>query len=197
MRIDVRSKCTPIQKFQLGMIDMMIGAVPGPIAVMTYHRDFWGKPMTDCFDEAMRKTTAWTKPEVELIAAMASRSNICNFCYVSHTAVTIMGFDDELVQAALEDWQTAPVSNRIRAALEFIEKLTKTPDDISEEDIAELEANSIDKTAIEELIYISFCFSVINRMANALDFDLVNESVVSRTARFLYHMGYSTGSLPG
>ena len=197
MRIDVRSKCTPLQKLQLGMIDMMIGAVPGPIAVMTYRRDFWGKPMTDCFDEAMRKTTAWTKPEVELFAAMTSRSNTCNFCYQSHTAVTILGFDDEMVRSALDDWHTAPVSNRMRAALGFVEKLAKTPDDISDNDIAELDAVGIDTTAAAELVYIVFSFSVINRMANALDFDLVNESVVSRTARFLYHMGYSTGSIPG
>ena len=197
MRIDVRSKCTPLQKLQLGMIEMLMGAVPGPIAVMTYRRDFWGKPMTDCFDEAMRKTTAWTKPEVELFAAMTSRSNTCNFCYESHKAVTILGFDDEMVQASLEDWRTAPVSNRVRVALGFVEKLTKTPDDISDEDIAELELAGVDTIAAAELVYIVFGFNVINRMANAFDFDLVNESVVSRTARFLYHMGYSTGSIPG
>jgi|GEM_PF-835209 len=197
MRLDLRSNCTPIQKFQFNMIEMLIGQVPGPIEVMTYRRDFWGKPMTDCFDEAMRKMTAWTKPEVELIAATVSRANTCNFCYTSHKAVTVLGFDDELVEAALNDPQTAPVSEKLRAALVYADKLTRTPDDITKADINALYDAGLNETAITEVTYISFCFSVINRFANTFDFDLGQGDETKRTARFLYHMGYSTGSLPG
>ena len=127
---------------------------------------------------------------------MVSRSNTCNFCYVSHKAVTVIGFDDEVVEAALDDWRSAPISNRLRAALAYVEKLTITPDAVSDTDINELEAAGIDAIAATELSYIVFCFSVINRLANAFDFELGEGGEVGRTARFLYHIGYGTGSLP-
>jgi alkylhydroperoxidase family enzyme len=38
--------------------------------------------------------------------------------------------DEPLVKAILEDWRTAPVNERMRAMLGFLEKVTLTPTEV-------------------------------------------------------------------
>jgi hypothetical protein len=70
----------PLQKVLLTIVSATSeGHIPGPIAVMSYHRDLFGKYLAPCFQEAMRKATEWSVAEVELFAAFVSRLNKCNF----------------------------------------------------------------------------------------------------------------------
>lgn len=195
MRIDYQSNARPLQKLQFGLISKLMGAVPGPIVVLTYRREIFGKHFTKCLTEGMRQTKYWTKPEVELFAAFVSKANSCNFCMEHHTHVTIIGLGDEVVNAALEDYRTAPVSEEIRSMLGFLDKLTRTPEQVGVEDIDDLRKAGISEEAAAEAIYVCFLFSTINRIADALDFK--DDAKINRVARYLYHMGYSTGSLPG
>ena len=43
--------------------------------------------------------------------------------------------DKALVQAVLDDWQTAPVPEALRATLGFLKKLTLAPDQIVRADV--------------------------------------------------------------
>lgn len=71
----------PIQKFFLSVIRAASASrqVPGPIAVMSYHRDLFGKYLAGCFQEAMRGATEWTVGETELFAAFVSQLNQCKY----------------------------------------------------------------------------------------------------------------------
>lgn len=69
----------PLQKLVLKFIKMMMGNVPGPIAVFSYRRDLFGKYFNDCIQEGMRGASEWSKGEVELFAAFTSKVNECRY----------------------------------------------------------------------------------------------------------------------
>ncbi len=70
----------PLQKIILGFIRRSAkGQVPGPILVMSYRRELFGKYIAQCFHEGMREATEWSVGEVELFAAFVSRLNECRY----------------------------------------------------------------------------------------------------------------------
>lgn len=102
-----------------------------------------------------------------------------------------------MVQAALADWRTAPVSEQVRSVLGFLEKLTLCPVDIGPADIEPMRAAGVSDRAIEDAIYICFLFNVITRLADAFDFDLPSPEGLNKSAQMLYQRGYGVGSIPG
>ena len=54
------------------------------------------------------------------------------------------------VQAVLTDWQTAPVDEKVRTTLQFLEKLTRFPNDVTEEDLSPMLEAGVSKEGIEE-----------------------------------------------
>ena len=188
-----------IQKIFLTLIrKMMNGFVPGPILVQSYRPEFFGKPYNDAVMTALRKSKVWTKTEVELIAAFVSKQNQCQFCMVAHTAVASQGVEKTVIEQVLEDWRTAPINNKLRATLGFVEKLTKTPGQVTAEDLQPLQEAGVSREAIEEAIRVVFTFAVINRLADAFDFELAQKDAQrNRMGFMLFNMGYGIAALPG
>jgi hypothetical protein len=80
MRLRIlESSHRPIQWVQLMAVRMLTGTVPGPIAVLSYRREFVGRVLSECFEEALRHSTEWTKGELELFAAFVSKLNQCKY----------------------------------------------------------------------------------------------------------------------
>jgi hypothetical protein len=80
MRLKIlRQGHRPLQKLQLGIMRAFAGQIPGPVAVLSYRRELFGKYFADCLHAAMRQSTTWTKGEVELFAAFVSQQNQCLF----------------------------------------------------------------------------------------------------------------------
>ena len=98
--------------------------------------------------------------------------------------------DDAQVRAVLADWRTAPISPRLRGALQFLEKLTLTPGDISRADVDAARAFGISDSALREAIYVCFLFSTMDRLADAFNFPLPDARGLRRGAWFLAHFGY-------
>ena len=69
----------PLQKVQLALIRALVGHVPGPILVMSYRRNLFGKQFSRCLEEGMRRGRAWTQPEREIFAAFVSKLNQCAY----------------------------------------------------------------------------------------------------------------------
>jgi uncharacterized peroxidase-related enzyme len=103
----------------------------------------------------------------------------------------------EVVNAVLEDYRTAPIDDRLRAALAFLEKLTRSPEEIGPSDIEPMRAAGLSDKAIAEAIYVSTLFNAINRLADAFDFELTRPEQKARLAFVLSHLGYGAASVPG
>ncbi len=116
----------------------------------------------------------------------------------AHTAVAVLGTgDDEWVAAVLENWRTAPVNEKLRRTLGFLEKLTVSPSEVSPEDIESVRSVGVSDKGIEEVIYICFLFSVMDRLADAFGFDMPSAKDFQRGGRVLYSFGYGALSIPG
>lgn len=199
MRLDIlENGQSTFQRIQMAFIrKMMDGLLPGPVAALSYRADFFGKVFNDTTQMALRKQKAWTKAEAELFAAFVSYNNRCQFCYGAHSAIAVNGMDERVVTAVMQNYQTAPVNEQIRATLGFLEKLTKFPEAVAGEDLEPMRAAGVTDDAIEEAIQICFVFCTINRLADAFDFEIAEGKGRERMGTMLYNLGYGIGSLPG
>lgn len=74
----------------------------------------------------------------------------------------------------LDDYRTAPIGERMRTTLAFLEKLTPTPGDVGLEDVAPMLAAGASHEAVEEAIYVATLFNFIDRLADV--FKVVREA---------------------
>ncbi len=79
-----------------------------------------------------------------------------------------MTLDEELANALRQNWRTAPLSEADRAMLGYVEKLTKAPASVSQDDLAALRAAGFDDTSILQINLIASWFNYINRVADGL-----------------------------
>ena len=98
--------------------------------------------------------------------------------------------NDALVKAVLDDWRTAPVEPRLRAALAFVEKLTLDPEAIGPADVAPMRALGISDAAIEDAMHACVLFNIYDRLADSLGFDIPDEHGFAMSAKMLLKRGY-------
>lgn len=102
-----------------------------------------------------------------------------------------------MLDAILRDYRTAPIDERLRATLGFLEKLTLKPDEVTAADMAPARAAGLSDAAIEEAIRVCFLFCLIDKIADALDFALPTPRSLRWVGRILLRIGYQAASLPG
>jgi alkylhydroperoxidase family enzyme len=105
--------------------------------------------------------------------------------------------NDTIVQAVLDDYKTAPIDEKLRLTLAFLEKLTLRPAEVGPDDVAPLRAAGLPDVAIEEAIRVCFLFGTIDRIADALAFPLSTARNLRWVTRILLKAGYGIASVPG
>lgn len=98
--------------------------------------------------------------------------------------------DEAVVQAVLTDHRTAPIPERLRAMLGFLEKLTLRPAEVGPDDMVPLRAAGLTDEEIEDAIHVCANFNVINRVADSLGFDTTTREGYDGSARMLLKDGY-------
>ena len=98
--------------------------------------------------------------------------------------------NDALVKAVLNDWRTAPVEPRLRAALAFVEKLTLDPEAVGPADVAPLRAMGVSDAAIEDAMHACVLFNIYDRLADSFGFDIPDEHGFAMSAKMLLKRGY-------
>jgi alkylhydroperoxidase family enzyme len=76
-----------------------------------------------------------------------------------------------VTQAVLAGWRTAPIDDKLKAMLGYLEKLTLSPEAVQPADVAALRAVGIEKQAMLEAIYVCALFNIVDRLADALNFE--------------------------
>ena len=79
--------------------------------------------------------------------------------------------DQTLVEALKRDYTQARLSSADGAMLEFANRLTQTPDQMTRDDLQHLRKEGFDDTAILEIVHVVGYFNYINRVADALGVD--------------------------
>ena len=94
------------------------------------------------------------------------------------------------MDAVLVDWRTAPVPEKVRVTLGFLEKLTLRPAEVGPADIAPLRQAGVTDEEIADAIHVCTAFNLINRLADALGWELQEQVALDRFADLLLKMGY-------
>jgi alkylhydroperoxidase family enzyme len=97
----------------------------------------------------------------------------------------------------MEDWTTAPIPDRLRAALRLLEALTLRPTEVTPQMMRELKSAGLNDRAIRETAYVCFLFNTLDRLADALDFTLPTEEQAKTIGALTLRLGYSIAKLPG
>jgi alkylhydroperoxidase family enzyme len=86
------------------------------------------------------------------------------------------------VAAVLEDLDSAPVDERLRATLRMLAKLTLEPETFGPADVAAVRVLGVSDQAITDAICVCALFNVATRCADALGFDVttVNPAALAR-----------------
>lgn len=184
-----------LQKVQIFFISKMMGYTPGPISVLSYRRNFFGKHYNPWLNHALRGAKHWSVGEIELFGAFVSQQNQCQYCTNDHHAMAKMSLGKEIADAVLEDFEKSALEDRIKTVLRFLQKLTLAPHKLEEADFLPMKAQGISNAAIEEVIHVCGIFCVINRLADAFDFQMSPDT--AKVARFLLKNGYAMTSLKG
>ena len=108
--------------------------------------------------------------EREMIAVVVSSANRCYYCLVAHgQAVRQISGDPQLGEMLVMNYRVAELSQRTRAMLDFVWKLTKKPFDISEDDRELLRKVNFSDKDIFDISDVASFFNYTNRMAHGLD----------------------------
>lgn len=88
------------------------------------------------------------------------------------------------------DWRTAPVRPQARAALGFLEKLVKRPDELSVADVEAVYDSGVSREGLVRAVHCCVAFSIIVRVADTFDFEIPTESEIRGSAEGLLKRGY-------
>lgn len=83
-------------------------------------------------------------------------------------ALRAASLDPDLAPALVADWRGADIPERLRALLEYAERLTRAPSRVDEADIGRLRDAGLDDAAILSACEVVSYFAYVNRMADGL-----------------------------
>jgi uncharacterized peroxidase-related enzyme len=129
----------------------------------------------------------------ELIGAFTGRRNQCQFCMGSHAAVAAeLMADRALVDAVLEDYRSAPLSDAEKGLLAFVEKLNADSAAVSQKDIDDLHGLGWSDEAIYDAVTVCALFNFYNRWVHGTGVQDVPAEIHQATGRRLSLLGYRT-----
>ncbi|MFQ5426144.1 MAG: carboxymuconolactone decarboxylase family protein [Gaiellales bacterium] len=99
--------------------------------------------------------------------------------------------DPDLVDAVLDDWRAASLDGRLRAALGFIETLTLHPSSLSELDAEAARQAGVEDAALADVVDVCAAFSILNRLADALGWELLDDETFDARAPASLERGYA------
>ncbi len=121
-------------------------------AIAALHRDI------------MRRESAFSLGERELMASLVSALNGCDYCTGIHeSAAEAFDVDPRLLAELLEDMETAGVEERLRPVLRFVARLTLWPSRMRPEDTQAILDAGWDESAVFDAVCVCAFYSFMNR----------------------------------
>ncbi len=164
--------------------------VPDAVKLNRYRPDFYGMPMREMTQEAMRGPSAWSVGDRELMGAVVSKTNNCEVCTKTHAAVAAMAYQDEArVSAALSDLEAAAIEEPLRATLRMLRKLTREHA-VDADDMRTVLAAGVSREQIEDALAVCFTFNTVDRLSRTFGWVVAGAKAFQAGAKFLLARGY-------
>ena len=75
----------------------------------------------------------------------------------------------------LADYRSAPISEKLRATLGLLEKMTLAPDSLGAEDIRPVLALGVSKDALHDAFHVAYLFNIYDRLADTMGWHVPDE----------------------
>jgi len=100
--------------------------------------------------------------------------------------------DPEVTRQVLEDHETAPISEKLRATLRLLRKMTLEPDALGAGDVRPVLALGVSRQAVTDAIHVAYLFNIYDRLADTLGWDVPAQGsgFYEVSARQLLRRGY-------
>jgi alkylhydroperoxidase family enzyme len=89
------------------------------------------------------------------------------------------------------DWRTAPIDDKLRATLGFVEKLTLRPEELTRADADAVRAAGVSDEALVDAIHVAALFNMIVRLADSLGWDVPPFEAFYGRAQRMLESGYA------
>lgn len=144
------------------------GKVANILAVHSLHPPALQAHM-DLYMAIMFGSSGLTREEREMIAVVVSSADQCPYCIQHHaTALRHYWKDDAKLAALIDDYRLVELSPKMRAILDYAEKLTTSPHAMTEADVAGLRDVELEDEEILTINLIASYFNFVNRIALGL-----------------------------
>jgi uncharacterized peroxidase-related enzyme len=143
--------------------------IPGIVGPMMFSPET-AKLMNALAEVLLRGPNTLTPGEREMIAAYVSSQNDCHFCHSVHGAVAAhhLGGDEQLVRDVKLNFETAGVSDKMKALLAIAGKVQLGGKNVTMEDIARARQQGATDKEIHDTVLIAAAFCMYNRYVDGL-----------------------------
>jgi uncharacterized peroxidase-related enzyme len=143
--------------------------LPGIRGPMAY-RPETAKPLNELVDVLLRGPHTLSPGERELIATHVSSRNGCRYCQTIHGAVAAhhLAHDEQLVLKVMNDFEHAPISEKLKALLVIAGKATVSGKDVTAADVAHARVLGATDLEIHDTVLIAAVFCLCNRYVDGL-----------------------------
>jgi alkylhydroperoxidase family enzyme len=90
----------------------------------------------------------------------------------------------------LADFRSAPIDDKLRATLAFLEKVTLDPEEVKPADARAVLATGVSEAGVRDAIAICALFNIIDRLADATGFEVLSKKDFAKYPRILLRAGY-------
>jgi uncharacterized peroxidase-related enzyme len=142
--------------------------LPGIRGLMAF-RPETAKPINELVDVLLRGPHTLSPGERELIATYVSSQNDCEYCQTIHGAIAAHHLRSEtLVVSVKDDFQTAPISAKLKALLIIAGKTTQGGKNVTSTDVARARELGATDLEIHDTVLIAAVFCMCNRYVDGL-----------------------------
>jgi uncharacterized peroxidase-related enzyme len=165
--------------------------LPGITGLLDYRQDT-ALPIRQLTQILLRGESTLTEGERELIAAVTSYGNECQFCTAAHTAVADLYLQDPAItETAKKDPAVAPVSEKMKTLLIIARAAQKNGRLVTPEMVAMARQQGATDREIHDTVLITALFSLYNRYVDGLNTITPEEpAFFERLGHILQEKGY-------
>jgi uncharacterized peroxidase-related enzyme len=143
--------------------------MPGILSLFAF-RPETAKPLQEITEALLRGPSSLTRGERELIAAVVSTRNDCEFCALSHgafAAAQLPGGRDA-VEATTRDPENAPISAKLKTLLAIAKQVERGGKHVTKDTVAAARAAGASDVEIHDTVLIAAAFCMFNRYVDGL-----------------------------
>ncbi|GAB4017891.1 carboxymuconolactone decarboxylase family protein [Spirosoma koreense] len=142
--------------------------LPGITGLLEYRQDS-AQPIRELTQLLLRGESTLTEGERELIATLVSHRNECRFCTTAHTAAAdlLLG-EAKTCEQVKQDYETAPVSEKMKALLNIAALVQKNGRAVTPEAVDRAKSVGATDREIHDTVLIAALFCLYNKYVDGL-----------------------------